>query len=131
MLFLKPTLDGGRKTALAGGSGPESRYQYRPNWGLPGMDPPDQTGALVLAFSRTNISPGESVRAVIIPPFPAVMDQWAEVQPGTRLPMYEGPNVVGVGKVLWVRECDLPLSPRDEATYRAWAEGPDDGPEPT
>lgn len=53
---LVETADGGRTTALLGGNDPAPRFKYRPNWGLPGKMPPDQTGAPVLGFSREYIA---------------------------------------------------------------------------
>lgn len=58
---------GGRQSPLPGGHSPGSRFTYRPNWGLPGWADGEQTAAPVLGFSRQNISPGESSRAVIVP----------------------------------------------------------------
>jgi hypothetical protein len=63
-------------------------WTYRPNWGLPSMAPPEQSGAPVLAFSRDVVLPGESVHAVIVTLFPEMVAQWdREVTPGVSLPM--------------------------------------------
>src|SRR5690242_11337455 len=109
-LRLTSTDEGGRQTPILGGTDPQYRFRYRPNWGLPGMTPPDQTGAPVFAFSRENIAPGESCRAVIVAFFPVVVPRWATVGQGAELPMYEGPRVCGVGRVLWRSATKLPLS---------------------
>ena len=90
----------------------------------------DQTGAPVLAFSRSNIEPGDVVRLVIVPPFPEMLDQWANVEPGADLRMFEGSRICGVGRVLWRREAELPLAPHDEDRYRAWVAGPEGAPDP-
>ena len=64
-LRLTTTAEGGRRTPLLGGWDRDQRFNYRPNWGLPTMTLPEQTGAPVFAFSRRNIAPGETCRAVI------------------------------------------------------------------
>lgn len=120
LLRLTSSDAGGRQTSLPGGDGPEVRFRYRPNWGLPGMTPPDQTGAPVLAFSRSDVAPGDEVRVVIVPPFPEMVPLWAEVQPGTELPMYEGVRVCGVGRVLWRTTTEWPLPEADEERFRGW-----------
>ena len=84
------------------------------------MVPPEQTGAPVLGFAREVISPGESVRAVIVAFFPPAVHLWEPVRPGIDLPMYEGPRVVGVGHILWRERTVLPLPTDDEATFRTW-----------
>lgn len=113
-LRLVTTANGGRKTPLAGGL--EGRFQYRPNWGLPGMVPPDQTGAAVFGFSRENIAPGEMARAVIVPPFPGMLPEWARVEPGTELPMYEGARVCGYGRCgAWTPRCRYPARTRQRS----------------
>ena len=94
------------------------------------MQPPDQAGAPVLAFSGRDVEPGQVVRAVIVPLFPDTLEEWAGVRAGLTLPMYEGSRVCGLGEVLWVRPAGLPLSPADEARFCDWVQGPDDGPNP-
>jgi hypothetical protein len=81
------------------------------------MTPPDQTGAPVLGFSRENVAPGEIVRVVIVPFFPAMVRQWSTVDVGTELPMYEGAMVCGLGRVLWREDTRLPIPPDDEARF--------------
>ena len=130
LLRLLTTDEGGRTTPLLGGSTPEVKFQYRPNWGLPQMTPPEQTGAPVLAFSREDIHSGEEVRVVIVPPYPQIVSEWASVSVGDELPMYEGSRVRGRGRVLWRRDTSLPLPAEDEERFRSWVTGPPDGPDP-
>ncbi len=54
----------------------DKTWVYRPNWGLPSMTPLDQNGALVFAFSRDRVGPGERTHAVIVTLFPEMVDQW-------------------------------------------------------
>ena len=131
LLRLTPTAVGGRRTPLTGGSGPDVRFKYRPNWVLPGMVAPDQTGAPVLGFDRTQVAPGESVRAVIVPPFPPMIPAWAEVKVGDDLPMYEGPNVCGHGRVLWRRTTVIPIPRHEEEAFRRWLIEGSESDEPT
>ena len=119
-LHLTPTADGGRQTTLLGGSATDRRFNYRPNWGLPGMTAPEQTGAPVFAFSREHIAPGEDARAVIVAMFPEEVPLWSAVPEGADLPMYEGPRVCGVGHVVWRAETQLPVSDADESRFLAW-----------
>ena len=124
------TDEGGRTMVLPGGFGREVRFQYRPNWGLPGMEPPEQTGAPVLGFSKEGIAPGDEVRVVIVPPFPQMLSQWATVDLGDVLPMYEGLRVCGLGRVLWKRMLPEGLGDLEEDAFRRWLAGPTDVPEP-
>ncbi len=122
-LHLTPTAEGGRSTPLLNDA--DRTWVYRPNWGLPSMIPPDQSGAPVLAFSRDRVGPGESAHAVIVTLFPAMVDQWnLEVEPGVVLPMYEGARVCGHGTVLWREHVTLPLNEADEHRYLSWLDGP-------
>jgi len=84
------------------------------------MTPPEQSGAPVLGFERMNITPGDTVLVVIVPPYPEMVQAWSEVQPGADLPMYEGSRVCGHGRVLWRRDTVLPLSEGDEERFRGW-----------
>ena len=120
LLRLTTTAEGGRTTPLAGGRGTDTRFEYRPNWGLPGMTPPEQTGAPVLGFDQTSIAPGDTVRVVIVPPYPPMVQAWTQVQPGDDLPMYEGSRICGHGRVLWRRDTMLPLPETDEQRFRRW-----------
>lgn len=119
-LHLTSTEDGGRLTPLLGGVRAEYRLNYRPNWGLPGMTPPEQTGAPVLGFSRENIAPGESVKAVIVAMFSEEVPLWTSVTEGTELPMYEGSRVCGRGRVLWRAATEWPLPEGDSAHFVNW-----------
>ena len=122
-LHLRATAEGGRHTALLGGHAEGSRFNYRPNWGLPGMTPPEQTGGPVFGFSRENIAPGDRCRAVIVAIFFAEVPLWSEVRPGADLPMYEGSKVCGVGHVVWRVETRTPLPATDADRFVAWLEG--------
>jgi hypothetical protein len=99
-LALVATEGGGRQAALLGGAGPGFEFKYRPNWGLPGMTPPEQSGAMVYGFSRHDIAPGSSCRAVIVQLVPETLE-WQQVREGLTLPCYEGNRVVAHGRVLW------------------------------
>ena len=112
--------DGGRSSPLLGGTAPETQFRYRPNWGLPGMRPPDQSGAPVLGFSRENIAPGDTVHAVIVAAFFDRVPLWSSVDEGCVLPMYEGPRTVGTGRVLWRRDTSWPLPDNDRDSFLTW-----------
>lgn len=116
--------EGGRQNPLLGGSTPERRFTYRPNWGLPGWPPGEQTAAPVLGFSRENIQLGESARAVIVPLFLDSVPAWAEVRSGDELRMYEGPRVCGVGTVLWIEQGIWPVPADDQERLAAWLSAP-------
>ena len=120
LLRLTTTEGGGRQSGLAGGASPEARFTYRPNWGLPHMTGDDQTGALVLGFSKEDIRPGDQVRVVIVPPFPAMLVEWSRVPVGAELRMYEGRRLCGRGTVLWKQDTQLPLPEQDEQRFRQW-----------
>lgn len=83
---------------------------YRPNWGLPGWPDGDQTAAPVLGFSTSNIRPGDTTEAVIIPLFADHVPQWWDVAPGDVLRMYEGSRICGIATVLWADRTTLALS---------------------
>lgn len=112
-LALVPTEDGGRQAPLLGGSAKESRFTYRPNWGLPGWADGDQTAGPVLGFSRTNIRPGEQVRAILVPLFLDHAPEWRDVEPNDVLRMYEGARICGQGHVRWVEPTTWHM-PEDE-----------------
>lgn len=120
---LRASADGGRRSAIEMTG--ESRLGYRPNWGLPSMTPPEQTGAPVYAFDRVKVEPGTAeVKAVILVPYPQMMPIWAaEVGPGADLPMYEGSRAVGVGKVLWRRSAHYPPTDAEASHYDSWLAG--------
>jgi hypothetical protein len=122
-LHLTPTAEGGRSTPLLNLA--DKTWVYRPNWGLPSMTPPDQSGAPVFAFSRDRFGPGESTHAVIVTLFPEMVDRWnLEVEPGAVLPMYEGARVCGHGTVLWRDHIRLPLVEADEQRFLRWLGDP-------
>ncbi|WP_024288941.1 hypothetical protein [Cellulomonas sp. KRMCY2] len=124
LLRLTKTEQGGRRTPLLGGARRDAKVQYRPNWGLPQMAAPDQTGAPVLAFSKEDIHPGDEVRVVIVPPLPQTVSEWSHVAIGDVLPMYEGPRVCGHGRVLLRRDTYLPVPDQDDERFRAWVLDP-------
>lgn len=122
-LHLTSTAEGGRSEPLLNVR--DRMWSYRPNWGLPSMTPPEQSGTPVLAFSRDVVQPGENVRAVIVTVFPGMVAQWdREVAPGTTLPMYEGERVFGHDTVIWRSEVVLPLPEHDEQRLMAWLADP-------
>lgn len=121
-LSLVATADGGRQTDLLGGSGPGLEFQYRPNWGLPGMTPPEQSGAMVYGFSRQDIKPGTGCHAVIAQLVPATL-AWQQVREGLVLPCYEGNRAVAHGRVLW-REDVEDITDDDKDRWLAWLAGP-------
>jgi len=75
---------------------------------------------LALGFDREQVAPGDTVRVVIVPPFPAMLPSWSQVDAGESLPMYEGARVCGHGRVLWRRATTLPLPIHDEDRFRRW-----------
>lgn len=104
---------------------PERPFTYRPNWGLPSMTPPDQTGAPVFALSRDEVLPGEQVHAVIVTPFPGMVARWhLEAQPGVILPLYEGARICGHGSVLWSTPITRPLTAEVANRFRRWLSDP-------
>jgi hypothetical protein len=119
-LSVRFVADGGRTAAVVAGRG-----AYRPNWGLPGMTPPGQTGAPVLGFSRDRVEPGEQAYAVVVPLDPSA---WEGVAEGDVLPCYEGVRVVAYGTVLRRWDCPLPLNADGEARLTAWLADPPPAP---
>lgn len=118
-LVLVPTGDGGRQTSLR--SATDQLWSYRPNWQLPSMLQSEQTGAPVWRFSVPVLAPGERARAVIVPLFPDVLPRWrAEIVPGVRLPMFEGPRDCGHGTVRWMVETCVPLGEQDQGRFERW-----------
>ncbi len=118
--------EGGRRNPI-GGDG-YTPCGYRPNWGLPGMTPPAQTGGPVQCFGHHPVLLGDTLRAVLIPMFPDEVPGWHDLRGGEVLPMYEGSRVCGRATVLWIRAVTLPLPEPDAARFAEWARG---GPEPT
>lgn len=116
--------DGGRQNPLLGGHGLENRFAYRPDWGLPGWPAGEQTPAQVFGFSRENIQPGETARAVIVPLFAERVTAWSEERPGDELRMYEGPRVCGLGTVLWIEQAIWPVPADTQDRLAAWLSAP-------
>jgi hypothetical protein len=121
-LYFVPTADGGRQGPLPGGFAAETRFRYRPNWGLPGWADGEQAGALVLGFSQEDIHPGDTVRAVIAPFFFEGVPAWRDIQPGDELRMYEGLHICGRGAVLWVKPSSWPMPEEDQDRFSRWLE---------
>jgi hypothetical protein len=122
-LSLVGTADGGRVTPLRGGYDPECRFTYRPNWGLPGWPDGEQTAGPVLGFSRTNVHPGEKVRAIVVPLFVEHYPEWRDVAPGDVLRMYEGSRVCGLGHVRWVEAATWYMPDDEQERLVAWLDG--------
>jgi hypothetical protein len=113
--------NGGRLTPLLGGHAVDDRFTFRPNWGLPAMIPPEQTGAVVFGFDRSPINPGDTARAVIVVPYPEMVSQWTDqVTVGTRLPVYEGSRVFAEAIVEERWPVRMPLSEADASRLDAW-----------
>ncbi|ONI68027.1 hypothetical protein BWI15_33780 [Kribbella sp. ALI-6-A] len=117
------TADGGRATPLRGGSAPEHRFSYRPNWGLPGWGDGEQTAGPVLGFSAVDIQPGDTVRAVLVPTIPDHLAGWRAVRPGDVLRMYEGPRICGFGTVAWVEPATWPMPADEREHFTGWLLG--------
>lgn len=115
-LQLVPTADGGRRTPLLGGSDEQHRFQYRPNWGLPGWPDGDQTAGRVLGFACSDIAPGDTVRAIIVAVFLENVLAWTSVRPGDELRMYEGSRICGRAVVRWIRPATwfMPVDEQEE-----------------
>jgi hypothetical protein len=109
--------EGGRKSEL--GPFEPMSFQYRPNWGFQGLDlPREQVGAPVLSWSQDRVEPGDRVRAVIVPMFPA---SWTTVDAGTKLTMYEGPRVCGHATVVWRSATMWPVPKEEYLRFDRWA----------
>ena len=132
------TEDGGRQRPIGGDPYPPGGY--RANWGLPGMEPGEQAGGPVLCFGHLPVSPGDTVRAVIIPMFPEHVGSWWDLTVGDHLLLYEGSRVCGRACVAWAITTESARSPRGTAVmqyrvtdddlerFSAWARG---GPVPS
>lgn len=118
-LRVLPTTEGGRRTSLLGGSDPEQRFTYRPNWGFPGWADGEQTAGPVFGFSEGDIAPGSEVRAVIVGLFPEHAP-WADLTEGSVLRMYEGSRVCGIASVVWVRPTTWRPDATEEDIFRDW-----------
>ncbi len=107
--------EGGRKSELRPFS---MSFQYRPNWGFQGLDlPREQVGSPVLSWSQDRVEPGDRVRAVIVPMFPA---SWTTVDVGTKLTMYEGPRVCGHATVVWRSTTIWPVPKEEYLRFDRW-----------
>ena len=90
--------EGGRRSRLDLSGSPS----YRSSWGLPWMVGSEQTAAWVVCGSPVSFAPGDSGRVVIAPQIDLAVGQWQDVRVGDRLRAFEGPKVVGSGRVRWV-----------------------------
>ncbi|MFK0072210.1 hypothetical protein [Arthrobacter woluwensis] len=108
-LHLSTTGDGGRATSVTKGLSEAHRFKYRPNWGLPGWAVGEQAGAPVLAFSRSEVVPGHTVHAVIVPLAADKVPDWFKLAPGDLLRLYEGPRICGHATVTWVEASTWPM----------------------
>ncbi|QCX26952.1 hypothetical protein [Nocardioides jishulii] len=102
-LDLMPSNEGGRQTPLLGGYAAKDRFTYRPNWGLPGWSDGDQTAGPVLGFSRTNVLPGEHVRAILLPLFIDHAPEWLDIVNWTKADHTQSfhPNETGHAHYAW------------------------------
>ena len=123
-LRLARTEDGGRQTPLLGGHDEQHRFQYRPNWGLPGWQDGDQTMGPVLGFSRSHIHPGEETRAVIVAVLIESVPDWRSVGLGAELRMYEGSRICGRAIVRWVEPATWLMPIDEQARHAQWLSTP-------
>ncbi|MEU8820884.1 hypothetical protein [Actinoplanes sp. NPDC048796] len=112
--------DGGRVNPLLGGYATEDRFTYRPNWGLPDWPGGRQTAGPVLGFSRPQIRPGDSVRAIVVALFLEHTPDWQDVGPDDVLRMYEGSRICGHGRVAWVKPAIWPMPEDEQDRLAAW-----------
>lgn len=119
-LHFVSTAEGGRSTVLLGGNSPDHRFEYRPNWGLPGWVDGQQSAGPILGFSRTNIRPGDDVRAVLVPLFIETTWEWQDVQVGDNLRMYEGARICGRGIIRWIESSTWPMGNEDQGRFTEW-----------
>lgn len=123
-LDLVPSNEGGRQTPLLGGYAAKDRFTYRPNWGLPGWGDGEQTAGPVLGFSRTNVLPGDQVRAILVPLFIDHAPEWLDVRPGAVLRMYEGASVCGFGHVRWIKPATWHMPEDEQESLAGWLSQP-------
>lgn len=123
-LRLTTSEEGGRRTPI----GPlrPGEFAYRPNWGFVALgSPPAQSGAPVFSWEKPIVQPGDRVRAVIVPMFPAV---WDTVDVGSELTMYEGQRVCGHAAVVWRTNTTWPIPRDDYQRFDAWTKGKSEQP---
>ena len=125
MLRFLTTEEGGRSTPLGLPGSEYARFQYRPNWGLPGMTGTDQVGAFVLWLGQFPVRLGQTVRAAIVPLAPGSLPLWQAVHRGDELRMFEGARVCGLATVEWVRPTRRPVPDEDQDMFVAWVDGAD------
>lgn len=116
-LQLSTTADGGRTTSLTCGLDAASRFRYRPNWGLPCWAIGEQAGAPVLAFSSSEVAPGQTVHDVVVPLNLENVPAWLDLVPGYLLRLYEGPRICGHGTVTWVESTIWPMPPEVQERF--------------
>lgn len=121
--------DGGRISLLGGGNLSENRFRYRPNWGLPDRADGEQSAGPILGFSRTDVSPGEDVRAILVPLFVEKVPAWRNVHVGDGLRMYEGWQICGRAIVQWIEPTTWPMGNKDQERFVEWLTS-DDAPSP-
>ena len=120
-LHLAATEDGGRSKPL--GAAGYKPYEYRPNWRVPGMAPPNQIGAPVLHFGATPLYPGDRTRAVIVPFAATSLDLWRALNPGDELVLLEGPRICGQAHVAWITATTWPVLPHASESFMDWCTG--------
>lgn len=120
-LRMLTTTEGGRSKDLGLPGSEYEQYQYRPNWGLPGVSGTEQVGAFVLWLSPFPARLGDTVRAVIVPFAPGSLPLWEQVRVGDELRMFEGPRVCGKAIVEQVWDTTAPLPEEDAARFVRWA----------
>ncbi|WP_370618399.1 hypothetical protein [Mumia sp. Pv 4-285] len=123
-LHLVSTEDGGRSSGLLGGTAPENRFTYRPNWGLPDWADGEQTAGPVFGFSRSDILPGDDTRAVLVALFIENVQAWHDVRAGDELRMYEGSRICGRAIVEWIAAATWPSVENDAGRFLAWLAEP-------
>lgn len=119
-LHLVSTAEGGRHTPLLGGTEKQNRFNYRPNWGLPGWTDGEQTAGPVFGFSTIDINPGDDTAAIFVAVFRDNVPEWELVEVGDVLRMYEGSRICGVATVRWIELTTWPATEADESRFTSW-----------
>jgi hypothetical protein len=122
-LRLFTTEEGGRSRPIGHPDSEYVKFQYMPNWALPGMKGKEQIGAGVLWLGTYPVEPGETVRAVVVPLTSKSIPRWRVVAPGDELRLFEGKKVCGLATVEWVRSTGRPVPESDQDRFVAWAQG--------